>query len=521
MAQVTYRGNLSSRAFPLVSRNFSRTVIIPGTDQISTPRPVQQGTEELEDDRGIPQAYYMHNVMPAAEGFQAIGYNTRTSVSVSGFDMVFYLIDAVNSRTLFSHHADGRNFVLPVGASVWIETTNLPATANKPCTTATLQGQTYMYFFGVGCYIYDVGSNTLINVVLTGLVPGNIRGITNSSGYMIAWTFNTIAWSSTIPRALVTDPIDFVPSLITGAGSAQAESARGDITYCVSHYLGIIIYTQENAVAAVFSGNALFPFNFRPVVGSGGISVQSLISAEAPGGNHYAFTTVGLQLVGISQATSVYPEITDFIMGNYFEDFNETTKSIEATYTSNPMFKRINFIADRYFVISYGINSFTHALVYDIKYKRLGKLKLSHQYCFEFKYVSAELEETARRSIGFIDSNGVINTVDFVLASTNRSGVIILGKFQLTRTKLTTIDEATFESVIPTGTFGTNDFNVYLDTSLDGKTQLPPVLGYKTDVAEGTVTYKLRATGINHSLICIGAFELQTFVLKMHVGGDR
>lgn len=521
MAQTFYRGNLSSRAFPLSSRNFSRTVIIAGADQVNTPRQAQPGSEEFDDDRGIPQAYYMHNVMPSAEGFQSISYETRAFSGVDGFSNVFYLLDILDNRVLFSHHDDGRNFVLLAGTTTWLETTNLPATVGSMVTTATLQGQTYIYFYGVGCYMYNVATNTLVPIVLTGITLNTTRGITNSSGYMIVWSANSIAWSSTVPRALSTDPIDFVPSLITGAGGGQVESARGSITLCVTHYLGVIIYTEDNAVAAVFSGNATYPFNFRVIVGAGGIADQTLISAEAAGGNHYAYTTVGLQLVGISQATAVYPEVTDFISARYFEDFNENSNLIESTYLNNPMVKRLNFIADRYLAISYGVQSLTHTLVYDIRYKRLGKLKTPHVYCFEFKYRVSELGDTARRSIGFIDFNGAIKSVNFTLSDVTRNGVIILGKFQLTRARLTTLDEVTFESVFPRDFATAGTFNVYDCISLDGKNLLAPVLGYVSQAAGGTVTYSFRGTGINHSLICVGAFELQTFVLKLHVSGSR
>lgn len=75
-----------------------------------------------------------------------------------------------------------------------------------------------------------------------------------------------IAWSSLI------DPTDFTPSLVTGAGGGAVQGAKGDIVCCVSHTIGLVIYTNQNAVAAPTSGNARYPFNFRELVASGGIA---------------------------------------------------------------------------------------------------------------------------------------------------------------------------------------------------------------------------------------------------------
>ena len=60
-----------------------------------------------------------------------------------------------------------------------------------------------------------------------------VVGITQSTGYMIAWTKNTVAWSSTI------DPTDFVPDSLTGAGGGGVEEVKGAINYCIQGDLQI------------------------------------------------------------------------------------------------------------------------------------------------------------------------------------------------------------------------------------------------------------------------------------------
>ena len=75
MAQITYRANLSAKSFPFISDNWGRTVIVPQYDNTFNRELSSQ--EDSDRDVGIPQAYYMHNVMPTAQGFQSVGWRDR------------------------------------------------------------------------------------------------------------------------------------------------------------------------------------------------------------------------------------------------------------------------------------------------------------------------------------------------------------------------------------------------------------------------------------------------------------
>jgi hypothetical protein len=332
---------------------------------------------------------------------------------------------------------------------------------------------------------------------------------------MIAWTSTAIAWSSTVEHSNPTDPIDFVPSLETGAGGGNVEAAKGPITFCMPHYLGFIIYTDANAVAAVYSGNARFPFNLREIVNSGGVTDISLVSYDSNSGNNYVWSTSGLQIITISQTQTVFPEITDFLGGSYFEDFDEDNLQFVRTQLTSQMLKAINMIADRYLVISYGISSFTHALVYDTVQKRFGKLRVPHVSCFEWKQTGANAE-SPKQTIALLQSNGNVITVDFGYGSANSSGCMLLGKYQLSRARTLTLDEVELENII-TG----NNFSLYNFASVNGKTFQPPVAGYLALDSGDSRVYTFRQTGINHTLLALGNFYMSSIVLKFHLNGRR
>lgn len=513
MAQISYRGNLSAKVFPFVSEYFGRSIIIPGPDQNFSRQ--LSSSEDLDKDKGTPQIYYCHNVMPTADGFQSIGFTDRIVDTKLGFMDEITLRDLDGNEVFYSHLSDGNNYILPFGSTSWIEINYIPGTLGKAVSSATINGQSYIYFANVGCYMYQASTNTLVPITLTGLTPAAVIGITNSFGYMIAWGANSIAWSSTVEHSVPTDPIDFVPSLITGAGGGNVEEAQSVITLCREHYLGFIIYTEENAIAAVYSGNARFPFNLRPIVGSGGVANKSLLSTDSGSGNHYAYTSSGLQLVSISSTQTVFPEITDFLAGKYFEDFNETTLTMAAQVLSSLMKKALNVVSDRYLVISYGVSVLTHALIFDLVQKRFGKIKLTHTKCFEWKSLEPEITETPRDSIGFLQTSGSIKTVDFGYGSTTSSGVMLLGKYQYVRTRLLTLDSIEFENVRQGNTFA-----VYDMIAIQGKstTTYPTYLA----LSEGNYRrYTLRATGVEHSILAIGNFYMTSFQMNFHSSGRR
>lgn len=509
MAELRYRGNLASSKFPFLAKNQGRTVIIPSGDNTFN-RAVTSATNngDVDRDPGIPQIYYCHNVMPYANGYQSIGFLPQIP-KLAGYTFtgpVFRMRDPSANRTFITVTTAG--FLLyNLAISQW---SLLLPFANPTVTVANVNGQTYIYVANVGCYKYDWLGSTWVTVPLTGLTPTAILGITAANGYLIAYDTNTIYWSSTIT------PTDFVPSQITGAGSSSLEGAKAAITCAIPCNGGFIAYTAENAVSCLYSGNSSFPFNFREIIGAGGVTSQELVVADASSGEQYAYTTSGLQQLSPINATIVHPDLTDFVAGHLFEDFNDTTLEFEYTTITSAMPKKLALVSSRYLVMSYGVSSLTHALIFDLGQKRWGKIKLPHVACFEFESLQGQIVETPRSSIAFLQADGTVYTVDFSLTSMSSNGTIILGKYQYTRQTGLQMNEFYIENNFAL----VNQLKVYDLPSVDGKSyRVAPGVLLNSD--NGLMNYGFREFGINHSILMQGPFDLASLELRFYLAGNR
>lgn len=500
MGRLITRTKLTSASFPLVSEYLGETVISYNSD-------------EREAEYNTPQTYYGHNIMPTAHGYGSIGYLSMASVVSSteaDFLDIFTLRNSSEVKVYFAHTGDGRNFVLLAGNTTWLQINTIAATANTKVTVAHINGVSYIYFANVGCYYYNFTTQLLVAQTLTGLTAANVKGIVATSGYLLAWTATSIAWSSLV------DPTDFTPSLITGAGGGTVQDIKGSITACAALTAGFIIYTTANAVAAASTGNTQYPFSFKELVSSGGLASLDLVSFAANAGNQFAYTTSGLQALSLQQAQTIFPEVTDFISGAYFEDFDETTLTFTATNLTSTLKKKLTVIADRYLIISYGMYSLTHALVYDLAEKRWGKLKLSHVHCFEYTLLDPEVQETPKRSLAFLQPSGAIQLVDFSFGSTTAKGVLILGKYQYVRSRMLQLEEVRFENIKVGSTF-----NLYDLYSLKGKTLDGSVAGVLKDSSGLYRSYSFHQVAMNHSLVMVGAFYAVSLSLAFNAHGSR
>lgn len=511
MAQLNYRANLAASAFPLRSEDQGRTVIIKQYDQNYIPPVASQA--DPDKDIGIPQLFYAHNVMPTASGYQSIGYKKVTeaaSPTETGFLQVIQIRNIeVNFTARLGFCADGKVYISVAPFSVWSYVTTLSNTGGKRITYAQVNGETYLYIYKSGCYKYNTVTSTLDLITLTGLAFSDIVGITSYGGYLIAYGDNAVYWSSTV------DPTDFTPSLSTGAGGGQLQEARGPIIVAVATLSGFLIYTTANIVAAIASGNTRYPFNFRGLAGSSGLSDSTLVTVNETVGAQYSYTTAGFTLSSPTESKVVIPEATDFIAGSVFEDFNETTNLFELTDLSGAsLLKRITLVASRYLVISYGITTFTHALVLDIALKRWGKLKITHVDCLELSTISALTEETPKNSIGFVAANGEINYVEFSPYYSEAVGVAILGKYQLHRSRLVQLNEVTVENIRPA-----LPFSLQALVSLNGK-DYSVKDGYLARTDGLAKTYYFFCVGVNISLLAKGAFSLSSLLLNISLNGS-
>jgi len=528
MAQTPFRGNLQSMTFPLLSSLQAPTVIDTRGDQVFFPSVSTDG--QVPTDRGVPTAFYAHNIMPSTYGFQTINYQNVFAApeDATVFDeaqLVFATRGTINpTPTGFrSYMAIGKDitsgdnflYVVDVDFLNWRQITGGQPTIpdGTVMTTANVNGVTYIFLSGVGAFFYDDTIDMILTRTLDGLDVSEIIGLASSNGYLFAWKPDAVAWSS------VVDVEDFVPSDVSGAGGGSVQEAAGRIITVRATNLGFIIYTEGNAVSVTYSGNEEFPWTFKSILGSGGVADAKQVTRDQNNGAHYAYTTSGLQQISHVKTTTVLPHITDFLGGNIFEDFDYDTDTFTLEEFAGSFKKQISLVSDRYVIISYGTpggSGFTHALVVDLVQSRMGKLKYAHVHCFDRVDITEGVVEVARKSITFLGQDGLSAYVDFDLSNPAPSdAVLILGKFQLTRSRLVEMQEVHLEN-IRTGTV----FECFSYTSLDGKNLGTPQAGYLLSQGTDTRHYLFDAgSGINCSLLLKGVFNLISYVLWLTHGG--
>ena len=496
MAQRDYTISLKQASFPMLSEQQERTVI-GGSDKSSSGDPESPGVG------------YCHNVMPTSKGLDSVGYLQIVppySPVTTLFSDVRIIYGSNRTRLYLGFSSDGSIHVLKEGSTFWFKLSETFSVDVNQITIGTVNGVSYIYYKSIGCVKYNESTDALDTVVLTGLVASEIVGITASYGYLIAYTESDIAWSSTV------DPTDFTPSAVTGAGGGSVAGIGGAILFCLPNSLGTLIYTETNTIAGTYTGNVKYPFKYREVDNSkGGISLD-FTAYEANSAAQFVYSKAGLQSLTSQKAEIILPEITDFLAGKKFEDFDETTKTFIVTELTTTMKKKIKFIASRYLVISYGIFSFTHALIYDIGLKRLGKLKIAHVDCFE--YVGSQ-KEVSKESIAFLLATGEVSVLNFS-TTVESNGIVIFGKLQYTRNKIIVLQGIEVENIDSDAAL-----SVFAQQSLDGKTISSTIAGNELTSVNKLRKYGFRLSAVNHSILLIGKFNLTTLFIIYTLGGRR
>jgi hypothetical protein len=521
MPLIAYRGNLSAATWPYISKFQGRTIIVRAQDNNFSRQ--LESSLDTDKDIGQPMIYYCHNVMPTGNGFQSVGYEQHIS-AIDGTDKGIKREFTVRDDSF----AGGSKIYLMLGTGgfYWTENENLgyqgyvqsywdgsafqPLPANVQdfqVTTAHVAGITYIYIATIGCFVWDFANSRLTLQTLTGLNPVAVVGITESNGYLIAYSANAASWSSLI------DPTDFTPSLQTGAGGGNVEGIKGNITCGAPTSNGLVLYTEKNAVSVLYTGNAQYPFQFNECVGAGGVSTLERVSYDADSGYNYAYTSFGMQVLKAKAAESVFPDVTDFLAGQWFEDFDDTALQFAYQALSSPMQKKLAFIANRFLVISYGVNELTHALVYDAVQKRWGKLKFTHTDVFQYDLLSELVSDIPKKSIALVTKEGAVYLVNFAIPFTPRSGTLLLGKYQYVRENNLQLQQAALEEPGP-------GMICYDFVSADGKNYSQVIKGIPIQSSDDLVVYGFGAPdGKNHSLLLQGAFNITSVELKFNTTG--
>lgn len=549
MAFYTIRVNLGASSFPLLTELQGQTIIVPGQDE-HYDRAVISTTADAEKDKGNPQPFYMQNVVPTTQGLQAIAYTTLLETNLpaaTDFGAVYGIQVDTFARILLSP-SGGRNYILDRSVLDGWNTNSAFSPGTVPddvlVTIAQVQGVTYIYYANYGCFYYDTTTKLLTSVTLTGLVAADIVAICSANGQLVAFTNTAVAWSS------LSDPTDFVPSVITGAGGGNLQEAAGAILTAYTIASGFIVYCEGNMVSARLSGNTQFPFMFTPVPGSGGLKRGDQVSWESSIADHFVWTNVGLQQVSPTQIKPLLPEIADFIAAKILEEFDPATLTFTRTELAGPLQVAMHVIGLRYIVISYGANypDYDYCLLYDLYLKRYGKLKITHRDAFEWNYPNAYgaltydmLEGTSYDGLGygtsyddlsygttydpavketfaFLQGDGTIKRVDFDydVDAAAGEGVLLLGKFQYVRNLFFTHLRSQFDVVQNHA-----DFTLDILATLDGKTFQPAERAFLQQSSPMIRSFLKKKTGQNISLLLQGSFNLTSGIIRFSVAGTR
>lgn len=536
MAEQEFRLNLGAAAFPMLSDWMGRSVVVPNLDESGdrTARDVNQ--EPMAKESSVPQIYYCHNVMPVGQGFKSLAYKRiiKPPIVVDppvDFEKMIPIKDPDETKGFMGFTSTGRIFMINAGDSVWTEVTSQLTTVwpGGETSYAYANGFTYLCLRFNQVYKLNVQAKTFAPAVLSGITNSLIKNITSSSNYLILTDDVTVYWSS------ASNPEDFVPSLATGSGSGTPQDLNGQIVAALPLSAGFAVYTTANIIIASYSGNIRYPWIFKQAPNSGGITSIEHVAFDSDGGSNYAWTSSGLLRVAPTGCVPQHPEITDFLAGRVFEDYDDATDVLSQQYLTTDLRIKIIFIGSRFLIISYGILELTHALLYDSALRRWGKAKINHADVFEVILFAEEplswnqlypngwdtfagiawqdlttlsnFAASAKRTIGFLQKDGSVQLAVWDYGNFSANAVMMIGKYQLTRSKMTSFQEVQVETIDPNNPM----FSVLVSTSLDGKKQ--SYLNTLTqhpfdDPTSANRRYNKLVTGANHTVICKGAFAL-------------
>ena len=538
MAQQTYRANLSAAIYPMALSRSGRSVIIPQIDQNYDRRVDPTGEQKTP---GIPQAIYLENVLPTAEGYTSVGYRNLQALPFTG-DVAILEIDSskTEARDILVFRL-GSFDIWRWNGSSWqaltvLNTSDATTPNDSDKFSFAILHQFVLIFDGDNIWSYTssipsinrVDSITLPTGVFTPAgVLDDLVAITASSGYLIFFkdTGNQVSvlWSSLLSI------FDFVPSLVTGAGGGALQEAQGRAVTCSPTPGGFYLYNTSNILESVYTGNARYPFKFRPVTSAEGIqSKRALHSTLTDSGPLYMNRFYSLtQIVG-NKAAQQAPELTEFLERFYELDtfsyalntFSKETVTLEAFDNTAPYLYggRYVCVSVRVTEVMGGIQPYNYIYIYDTLLNRYGRLKVDHTHIVHaFESVNTDFLGVINARDGTFKRWNFDASVAGIGQYDPMQGVILLGKFQGIRSNRIGLEELEIESSLHTK----GACSVFLLPSENGKTFLPAVAPHETAYSSTEVKSFLAHTDSrNISLLIKGAFDLTTVLLKFQLTGD-
>lgn len=399
MAQNKISLNLSAADFVLSHRFKGPSVLIPSQDQNYYQAIGNFSGDTPQRGINIPQIDYCENVVPTAEGYRSVAYKyfIAPPAPAQKFVRIISVFDGEANSGLIGYTQDRKLYIVSAyTGGDWIPLA-IPGSTTwdlaSRVTNTTIRGNSLLCLEGVGVFKINILTSTLSVQALAGLDATLIGGICSSSGYLIAWNATTFYWSST------EDPFDFVPSLITGAGSAKPDGLKGRIVLCKEIEKGVIIYADVTIISVAYTSSSALPWIFAVLQGGAGIRNMEAVAYDINMSNHFVWTSAGFLTVELHRAELLFPQLTDFIASG-LSDKTETFTSYPTTeFVDQDKEVRLSIISARYVCISFGflspeipsyfqIPQLTQSFLYDTQLKRWGKLNVGHIQIFETPFTA-------------------------------------------------------------------------------------------------------------------------------------
>ncbi len=364
--------NVADLDFPFLSTDLARAAV-------QTEIPATLGGPASTPAKNIsPQIASVKNVLPVDDGYSSVDRRSLIVSSLvedppdSDFQHVYSVVGKNGVNFLIGLLED-RVALCITGTDAWTYAEIEDLLTPVGLTFAHVDGELYLHFAYTSTKLFDADNLALVDSELVGLEPTQIIGITSASNYLIAYDFDTIYWDSQTTRA------DFTP-ISGGAGSAKLSQLTGKIIAVFPLANGFIVYSQNNMVGAQYTGNPNFPWVFREINNSSGITTQYNVACRTNLDSHLAWTKSGLQQVNFQQAILGHPKLTEFLNKRTLETFDFTTGFVREQ--SEAIFAvKLELIGHRYLACSFGPEDepeFTQAWIYDLQLKRWGKLEVPH-----------------------------------------------------------------------------------------------------------------------------------------------
>jgi hypothetical protein len=539
MAQIPYRANLSAATFPMTIADGGRTVIVPGPDQNFDRRVDPEGAQK---DAGIPQALYMENVMPTTNGYQSVGYLKPTipiaaaGAYILGVFPVFSVAGGILYRNTIFQSESG-NYTCGQFGTDTITFVGTPLALGDTLSSATLRGKGYVYADG-SREIYEAAGNTgglLLSNVSASVTPlgffntAAIRQILSFANYLIAVSYDgRIYWSS------LTTALDFTASLVSGAGSIIPTDLIGRTIEATVASDGFYIYADISSVFVQYTGNARYPFKFSVVKNCSGVREQfpqrgkNTAGGINISGNLIVEKDNSIKFAQRDSADHLDPAVSNFLANESTQALLDYTTNLLTQEVSSTKCPAVVIWKERYAVISINddvgdfTSQYTHALIYDLATRRMGKLKIRHKFTVISDLYGLGFVESDIKLIRYLQLDIYNEKPSFVPNIFEPAqGALLLGKFQYDRSRMLQMEEIEIEGPQNTAIIPSPNFSCVLIPSMDGRTFDAPEPLTPTSISGGLVTYNTHRTARNHSVFIKGAFSVNTVQLKFVPRGDR